>query len=447
MEPRILISFYRRWWIPVLLCTLAQIAFSAFAPHEQGLVMLMPLFLFLGPLALSFDLAKGSARILQLLPVNRATLRLTWWGMAVGFPTVWVFVITLVGLVVRLLFNPAAALALPYLVQTTVIAFVGLSLLSFLLTGLPTSAQEHQARSVKGIIFSMLWGASIGGSMLLAHFLDFRSDQISPYNLPCVMAGCLFSYFGYIRTDEMLTLRATGRFTTNSNPSLSHRPVFELKTSATGFRYFAQTALQQILTFTVLFLIFSVLFQTVIPRNTGLSSLDWTSKTIRGQLGLLAILPIFMQAAKLTAVRVFRTLPITASQLSHKIHNLTLLILGVQAAIIFLVISLLEDVVSGLDAARSLIALGGLGTLLIPTLLRFGLRPMTFALIFPLFIIASLSRFFWADYLTPGLLFGAAIITMIIARSLTTYLLKNSSHAYRQVVHPSFGMMNPYGKG
>ena len=211
MNSLIVRNYLYRWRYLIGICTVLHVVLTYANGFGSRQNFMIPFILFVGPVALSFDLAKGFARVILLLPIPRREIVRTWWWLGVGLPFVWIVAVTFSTHLVVLSFKEGRFQDWNVIWEQLILIFSSLSLMYFALTGLPTNPQEAQERSGRAMLFGALWGFSLGGSMILAMFVDRTSDSFEPYWFMILAVGIGMSRWGYLRTEEMLSARSTGR--------------------------------------------------------------------------------------------------------------------------------------------------------------------------------------------------------------------------------------------
>ena len=456
MNQALILDHLRRRGIWIGIISLAHLALCIGQILSPRHTLATPiLLLFAGPVFLSMDLGKGLARAQMLLPIDRKTIARTWWGIGVGLPTVLSIVLFLLAAALAPIWSSEAsgsqaASALPRLLVNTILVFSTLSISFFALTGLPVNAEEAKKWSGKSGFFGALWGLSIGGSMLLANFLREDSSQIVE-NSACILAtGLGFSIWGYARTENMLAARSTGRPLEQNKPGRLDKPLFEINTRTTGFSQLTQTTIAHVLGFGIFFLVSVIAIQWLLldawsPTGSG-RGIDRTRHILEGQAAIFMAMPLFFTASKLTAARVFRTLPLTAKQLSNQLFRLVAILLIIQSSCA----GLLAFIAAGGHESVRLFCfyffIGGIASFSIPVVLRWGFRPLTFALLMPIFGISPLVNLWIPEAAQPLLLISLALGFGFLAKYLTERVFVTSSEAYRNI-HQNW--MNPsiYGRG
>ena len=450
MNSLIVNSFLRRWGLIIGLCSVVHVIMTFVNANNSRDNFFFPLILFIGPVALSLDLTKGLARVVVLLPIRKKEIVKTWWWIGVGLPVVLISILTIVTSCIAALWNHGTTVQWASIVQTLILAFTSISIMYFALTGLPNNPAEAQSRSGKSAFFGALWGLSIGGSMLLFQLLERNSSQIEGSYFAVLLVGMALSRWGYLRTDAMLSARSTGRSENQPIKTDQKRSFFDFDSKATGFKHFTMTNMKQTLVFSVIFIIGVGVFQTIFSGFAGYNLqkpwIDSAIVTVQSQGMILVIMPSFLLATKLVASRVFRTLPLTVNELANQFFKAAALSIISQNVLIFGIVATLSTPEEGLKNLSHFLVLGCGGTLMLPVILRFGLRPLTFGIIFPIVGILSASRMLGPDLISLSAAPAIGLAIILISRFFTIRILRNSSNAYRQIGYLPFGA-NVYGKG
>ncbi len=445
MDRHFVINYAKRWaWVIILVAT-AHVAFATLTSGERE-PMIFPIAVFLGPIILSFDLMKGIGRTMILLPVPRRQLIQTLWWVAIGLPTVMILALSVIGQGLGFLLERSKHFQWDLVLGSTLVGFSVLSLMYVALTGLPANPKESANQNGRNVFFGALWGFSMGGSFFVFRFVYGNPDQVMIRIALMGVIGAFLATLAYQRTDAMLQTRASGRSANEPDPKPNKRSFFEFDSSRGGFTFMAQQTIYQSVVFTLMFIAFVTIYQLLFLSAMGsdgpFRSPEDFAKGVQGQLVILAIMPSFMMAVRLQGIRVFRSLPLSATQLTNRFLTLIFSCLAILSGIILAIMSALTDIETGLTTAKDLFMLGTLASLLVPIIVRFGFRPLTFMIIFPLFMMLTFSRIFWLQ--TVEFPYARMVITgiFLLASWISIKLLiQRSSHAYRQPPSPFFGAM------
>jgi hypothetical protein len=450
MNALILTSFLKRWGLIVGFCSCLHVMFTLININSPRHSFFVPILILIGPIALSLDLAKGFARNLLLLPVLRKEIVKTWWWIGVGLPTVYITFLTIGTHIAAQLWYNEGTIQSTIIIQQMILTFTPISVMYFALTGLPSNALEAQERSGRSVFFGALWGFSIGGSMMLSQFVKQNPNQITGSYFAILLAGIAISSWGYRRTEAMLSARSTGRSENRPAQSNQKRSFFEFDSKATGFNHFTITTILQTLSFTVVFIMalatIHTLFSITSEFTRNRSWIDIIIRTVRSQGMILVVMPSFLLATKLVSLRVFRLLPLTSNEISNRFFKLVTYTIIAQNAVLFGIIATVSGTTEGLKILSHFLVVSSVGTLIIPVIVRFGLKPITFGILFPIIGVMSIGRIFFQNSIP---LVGApmiAIVIILISRYLTECIIRRSSNAYRHTAQLPM-MTNAYGKG
>lgn len=460
MSTQIISDYIRRWGFQIGLVSVLHLIASVGQMLSPRHTLATPiLLLMMGPIFLSMDLAKGLARPLLLLPIERQTLAKTWWSIGVGLPTLWGFALLLISAVIASFWAPEQRLISDEpgssyfgtnILVTCILSFSSLSFAYFALTGLPTNVEDAKKWSGKNGLFGALWGFSIGGSMMLATFFKASSSDLVLKCSWLLFAGIGFTVWGYRRTENMLTARSTGRPLEQSTKSGLTKPLFEINSRQTGFNHFTQTTIAQVFCFAAFFFVAVTGIQWFVMKGLGstgsLLGFDRLIRILEGQAAIFVAMPFFYLASKLTAARVFRTLPITAKQLTNQLFKLAAILICIQAACPALLAILTSHADESLNLFCYYFFVGGLASISIPIVLRWGLRPITFGLLMPIFVLNPLIRFWLPESSQSLLLFCFGMGVGLVSKSLTERIFSTSSDAYRPIQQNAMNT-NIYGRG
>jgi hypothetical protein len=338
----------------------------------------------------------------------------------------------------------------PIIIQQMILTFTPISVMYFALTGLPSNAIEAQDRSGRSVFFGSLWGFSIGGSIMLSQFVKQDPNHIEGSYFAILIAGIAMSSWGYRRTDAMLSSRSTGRSENRPTQATQRRSFFEFDSKATGFNHFTITTLLQTLAFTVFFIValgtFQILFSITSEFARNRSWIDAVIRTVGSQGMILVVMPSFLLATKLVALRVFRLLPLTANEISNRFFKLVTYSIIAQNAVLFGIIVTVSGTTEGLKTLSHFLVVSSVATLIIPGIVRFGLKPITFGILFPLIGLMLFGRIFVQNPIPLAAALLIATVIILISRFLTECIIRRSSNAYRHTAQLPM-MTNAYGKG
>ena len=225
----LLIDFLKRWrWIYILV-GMVQVG-GGLLTAITGLSFVVFLVVFCGTVLLSFDLANGTARVCQTLPISRRELATVFRVLAMVVPIVVLTAALVLGSLLRVVLNIGVAVSLSQGTLWIVYASLWLGSSFYLLTHLPRTAPLGFEAQAKTTVVGGLWGLSLGGGALLSMILPKDWHSIPPW-LWCVMAlAGVFGVLGWFRAESMIIARSAPN-QTNESHAAPPRPSTSLRTS------------------------------------------------------------------------------------------------------------------------------------------------------------------------------------------------------------------------
>ena len=384
-------------------------------------------FLFLiGIMAFSHNLTKEMVRQILLLPIERACLSKTYWGVSVALPTAWFMFLGIIATLFTSQLPRSAILQIP------AVAFAWFSLVFFLDR---VRFLIQQSSFKRKIIYGTI--TLIG---ILVAFFASNIGQLRPEHFFAISVGAIFSAIGYRGTNVMLvSLASEGKSETNASTPRKCRQK-EFAENLSGFAHFAATTLFQFLKGTIIVLVYFTLLVTIsgtiveavqvyVFRSKEVIELLRISRFVVIWHSLIfCVIPCIYIAAKLSSLRVFRGLPLSARQLSSRFFQLLFGVVLVQAVLHSLLMFLAGE--GNYDVPKLLILLGfsGIGCLFMPLVFHFGFDKIlfAFAFLFVPFLGIGASLFFTMAVL------GIGLVCVLISWLLTWRVLARSSQAYRR---------------
>lgn len=387
-------------------------------------------FLFLiGIMAFSHNLTKEMVRQILLLPIERACLAKTYWGISVALPTV---LFMFLGIIATL-FTPQ--LPRSTIVQIPAVAFAWFSLVFF--------ADRfrfliQQSSFKRKIIYGTI--TLIG---LLVAFFASDIGQLRAEHFFAISVGAIFSAIGYRETNVMLVSLASEGNSEANTSTPRRRQQKEFAENLSGFAHFAATSMFQFLKGTIIFLVYFALLMTIsgtiveavqVYVFKSKEGIELTRLTriihfvVIWHSLIFCVIPCIYIAVKLSSLRVFRGLPLSARQLSSRFFQLLFGVVLVQAVLHILLMFLPGE--GNYDVPKLLILLGfaGIGCLFMPLFFHFGFDKIlfAFAFLFVPFLSIGASLFFTMTVL------GIGLVCVLISWLLTWRVLARSSQAYRR---------------
>lgn len=384
-------------------------------------------FLFLiGIIVFSPALTKEMVRQILLLPIERACLSKTYWGVSVALPTV---LFMFLGIIATLFTSQLPRSAI---LQIPAAAFAWFSLVFFLDRFQFLIRQSFFKRKI-------IYGTIILIGILIAFFAS-NIGQLRPEHFFAISVGAIFSAIGYRETNVMLvSLASEGKSETNASTPRKRRQK-EFAENLSGFAHFAATSMFQFLKGTIIVLVYFTLLVTIsgtiveavqvyVFRSKEVIELLRISRFVVIWHSLIfCVIPCIYIAAKLSSLRVFRGLPLSARQLSSRFFQLLFGVVLIQAVFHSLLMFLVGE--GNYDVPKLLILLGfaGIGCLFMPLVFHFGFDKIlfAFAFLFVPFLSIGGSLFFAMAVL------GIGLVCVLISWLLTWRVLARSSQAYRR---------------
>ena len=444
MNSAIIQDFVRRWGLAIASGSIGLFLLVSGAAGFASGFLLMPL-VFIGGVPLFTDLQKGPMRPMFLLPINRTEMIRTWWGIGVVLSSLWLTLVTAVGL----LFSEQSSLAGPLLSYRVFEAFgVYLCSLSLVYLGLLSSPSVSngvpQVVSRK-LVSTVIWFV---GFMGLAQYLfkfqflrlsivnarEFESLPIHPAIL--VISGLFLAGIAYWKTDERLVSRAVSRGDVPSDRDVKWQPRWEFTGTLTGYPYFVMRSLLYSAKHCSLMIVAIgvMLFFLSASRSDGVQGIILgRSESPASFFLFFAIMPAYHFVAWLQPFKVFRQLPIPSMQLGSRLVLALAGILVLQSALLTIALELLTDASISLKFFSHFILLSGAACLEVPSILYFGMRSLASILpmvvIFPI-VMAPLA---FPTLNTPWISFLCAFILVFLACWLSGIVLGKTSGPYRPV--------------
>lgn len=434
MSQAIIIDYFRRWRTVIILCSLAQVV-TTILQTEARHAITFPFMLFLGGLSLSLDLSRGLARPMLMLPISTEQLTKSWWTLGVALPTLWTILLAVGSRILALVWFPNTPIQVGDLAGQALGYFTLYSVVYFALTGLPSNPAPSQS-GLKGILFGIIFGFSIGGSWFFFKLFNLSEDDSLSRLVPTVILAITFAILGYQRTPAMLMSRATGRGTPVRRTEKRWNPMSGLDIKLSGFPYFALRLIPPMLIISVIFLVSMTASQLLLDSTLTNRNRAWNDHFLRSLNGphfFIIFAPSLIMATKLMNLKTYRCLPYTAAQLSLRLIGLTASVLVLQITALSGLVWLVSNPSTAATTWKDFSMVAGLGCLMIPVFIRYGYRPTSVLLMLPVFFVAATSGLFFKDQellsaLSPWIGLSAALLAWYS----TWRILAHSSGAYRQ---------------
>ena len=384
-------------------------------------------FLFLiGIMASSPALTKEMVCQILLLPIERACLVKTYWGISVALPTV---LFMFLGIIATLFTSQLPRSAI---LQIPAVAFAWFSLVFF--------ADRFRFLIRQSSFKRKIFYGTITLIGILVAFFASNIGQLRPEHFFAISVGSIFSAIGYRETNFMLVSLASEGNSEANTSTPRKRQQKEFAENLSGFAHFAATSMFQFLKGTIIFLVYLTLLMTIVStiveavqiyvfRSKGVIELSRIIDFVAMWHSLIfCVIPYIYIAAKLSSLMVFRGLPLSARQISSRFFQLLFGVVLIQAVLYSLLMFLAGE--GNYDVPQLLILLGfsGIGCLFMPLVFHFGFDKIlfAFAFLFVPFLSIGASLFFTMAVL------GIGLVCVLISWLLTWRVLARSSQAYRR---------------
>ena len=425
MNAIIIRDFLWRRWLLIGIVSIAHFIIYT-GPVAKGYDSVLVLLFLIGIMAFSPALTKEMVRQILLLPVGRACLVKTYWGISVALPTV---LFMFLGIIATL-FTPQ--LPRSAILQIPAVAFAWFSLVFFADRFRFLIRQSSFKRKI-------FYGTITLIGILVALFAS-NIGQLRPEHFFAISAGAIFSAIGCRETNGMLvSLGSEGNSETNASTPRKRRQK-EFAENLSGFAHFAANSMFQFLKGTIIVIVYFTLLMTisgtiidavqvyVFRSKEGIEPLRIIRFVVIWHSLIFCVIPCIFIAQTFSMIRVFRGLPLSARHLSSRLFQILFGIVLVQAVFHSLLMFLAGE--GNYDVPKLLILLGfsGIGCLFMPLVFHFGFDKIlfAFAFLFVPFLSIGASLFFTMAVL------GIGLVCILISWLLTWWVLARSSQAYRR---------------
>jgi hypothetical protein len=432
MKP-ILIDFVRRWKKVYILLGVTQLIADLMAPSFFALITVI----YLGPVLLSFDLSRGTARTLRSLPIKRATLAVAWWIVGVVVPGLFFSVILGIACLLRGAFGFAGPISASQATLSATLSFLWCGISYYLLTQMSADGPGSTSVGIKNGLVAALWGASIGGGLFLFMKLPDHWEALNPLHWAMLVGGLALTCLGWFHSEKMVITRTTSA----QNGERRHKPRDSQKSqisrsSPTGvmglFRTLAQTSLRSSAVFIAMF----IALQVFLRKQTADTIPMTIARIVRDPVTLyiLSFMIVITGLQWLTAIRFLRSLPIRTSHLVFIIASLFIIPSLFPISALGIADFILNGNSSLMEWAKRA-ALFGSVILVVPgLLLRFGLNWVSyFFTLVPMFALAPL-----AGLLAPRISIPISLLLCSAGWTVGIWLIYNAltvrNQTYRQLM-------------
>lgn len=404
-------------------------------PVAKGYDFTLVLLFLIGITAFSPALTKEMVRQILLLPIERACLAKTYWGISVALPTV---LFMFLGIIATLFTSQLPRSAI---LQIPAVAFAWFSFVFFV----DRFQFLIQQSSFKRKIFYgtiTLIGISVA---------FFASDigQLRPEHFFAISVGAIFSAIGYRGTNGMLVnLASEGKSEANTSTPRK-RQQKEFAENLSGFAHFAATSMFQFLKGTIIVIVYFTLIMTiVITIGEAVQVYVFRSKEsiepppiihfiLATHSVALCAIPCIFIAQTFSMIRVFRGLPLSARHLSSRLFQILFGIVLIQAVFHSLLMFLAGEGDNAVPNLLILLGFAGIGCLFMPLVFRFGFDNILLLVAF-LFVCVVPFVGIWLLFLrkykqeVSMATLGIGLVCVLISWLLTWRVLARSSQAYRR---------------
>ena len=388
-------------------------------------------FLFLlGIMAFSPALTKEMVRHILLLPIERACLVKTYWGISVVLPTV---LFMFLGIIATL-FTPQ--LPRSAILQIPAVAFAWFSLVFFVDRFWSLIRQSSFKRKIS-------YGTILSISVLVAVFAS-NIGQLRPEHFFAISVGAIFSAIGYRGTNVMLVSLAGRGISEETTSAPLKNQQKEFAENLSGFAHFTATSLLQVLKGTTIFIVYVALLMTIIEIVAYACSFQ-QSIELSQIIDIVAMfhsivfaIPCIHIVVRFSSLRVFRGLPLSASHLSFRFFQILFGFVLIQTVFHSLLMFLPGEDNDNVQTLLRLLGVSGIGCLFIPLFLHSAPNRILLPIAFLFFFIFSpaLAKsvpLFFIEYEqeVSMVTLGIGLVCVLISWLLTWRVLARSSQAYR----------------
>lgn len=447
----ILHDHFRRWWLALSALLLAYFAFQAHSIHlnnsqtsAEGVeatvnhtinavnnIFIFQIIMFLGFL-LMFDLQRGLARALAVLPVTAKQIGRAWWLVSVGLPAM---------------------------------AFLVIGLLDFLIFSAGTNKLISLENYLTGWILATLYLGAIFGSLtfITMTFPDTLIDRVRVFlpnslfaliimglffiqleTLTAMKTALIFSAYtilavlGWFRAERMVLRRAGFRLGAQS--SRKKPAQHKIPQGFGGLPYLAQRTFVQTTLVGLAIIIWMTLWMAFFEHSHDQNLTQAIGPIINGASPAFVFVILFFTSPLVFQLRFLRTLPISLPVLAATLVFLPVIAIAAVGLIVTALASFGAGETAILQTVNGFLMLGAQAAVMVSLLVWRGLDAATYLFVFLIAISGSLislgltlifhlgsktpERPWWVN-LTVFLLCVAASL------ALTRRLLTNSSSAYR----------------
>jgi hypothetical protein len=327
---RLILDHFRRWgWV---LSLAAALAFACgwlicAMKGESCAFWVLAVSMWMGATLLSFDLKHGLVRTLLALPLTARQIGRGWWFATVGIPAVAMALLLLSGAAVWSHFHPGKALPVFVLAASCLFSLLWLGNNFSSIYGMTNElfGSRRERLVVTGI--SVLSMIMLFGSMLLAFELFEKPLLLAIF----IGIGLIVTVASWLRAERFVLGRASFRLTVSVKqtqlPRAEHRP----PVGAGGIPYLLRVSFIRgffyLAAMVALMTMIPLLYSATLPRM-GINMLAQM-----GSFMSLFFVVLFLAMPALRQLRLWRTLPISATRLALLVIALAVLpLIGIGTA-------------------------------------------------------------------------------------------------------------------
>lgn len=432
MISRVVRDFLERRSTVLLLCSALYLVFSLLAFSLAGhdgfgtyLLLLAMLSACATAGVLYLEYRSGLLRFLLHLPVGRSALATTYWVMAVGVPTAWVFGLTVIAWLATSSggrvgwFSVPLAVALAFLCSSFAFCFEAIENSGRKIGGESASRWARVALWALVVIPSLTGVYVFVGSFETLLYVDSRQLR---HLLVVLTFGAAASTLGFARTRALLTARRAHAKSRSATPGRAIRKRLPLPRNLTGFAAVMASCLWMPVAIAGgLGAFFAIDMGVRHLRGLSVPHMDW-SDTVAGAgiftcfvvTGFGATVPRFAN------FRVLKDLPVSTGRLGACVTLLPAILVLIQVSLAFPLLYVLEPIAAA-NIFWPLAGTVGIGALLCPLLL---VRPKQdiwfFAALVGIAVLESCwltlsARVPWLQVLAPLVLAGGLFVSWTLS--------------------------------
>jgi hypothetical protein len=453
---KIILDHFRRWWLALSALLVAYFAFQAVSVHlnnsqtsDEGVaatvnhtinavpnIFIFQILMFLGFL-LMFDLQRGLARALAVLPVTTKQIGRAWWLVSVALPAI---ALLILGLLAFLIFSSGTSkmISLENYLAGWVLATLYLGAMFGALTFITMTFPDTLIGRIRVTMPNLLF------AFMIMELFVIQVETLTTTKRALIFSTyAILAVFGWFRAERMVLQRAGFRFVskTSSKKSAQH------KTSQGfgGLPYLAQRTFIQSTLIGLALMFFMTLVMSFVAHDQNraqavISMIQGGSTPYVFYILIFSIVPIVFQ------LRFLRTLPISSPALAATVIFLPLLSIAAVGVVVTTLVSFVAGEAVILPVANGFLMLGAKAAIIVSLVVWRGLGSPTYLLIFLLvlsdsFISLGMTIIFHLGSKTPErpwwVNLTIFLLCVIVSFALTRRLLTKSSSAYRVRTMPA----------